>query len=224
MSGDLWLARAIDALRAHRCYTLGFGDSVRQLPTYQFVVITSALSLARQLWRYGEPDLAERAFRLPAEDVANIGYRIGMLHLSGDSDRLWPDGPRDKAEILAVVEWLERSPRPSTRARRLPEKRLPLHLQATEAERLQAATEVADAVERFRHEGRVPPRALASLQHESCIIAQVTLAHAAATRRPRSRPSRPAGVVTFSEGTRLTRWRGHRPLGELDPCGRHPHF
>jgi hypothetical protein len=121
------------------------------------VVVTSALSLARQLWRYGEPDLAERALNLPPEDIANIGYRIAMLHRSGDSDRLWPEGPRNKAVILATIEWLEGSPRPSSRARRLPEKRLPLHLQATEEERWRATTEVGDAIERFRREGRIPP-------------------------------------------------------------------
>jgi hypothetical protein len=130
-----------------------------QPPKYPFVIVTSALSLARELWRYGEPDLAERAFHLPPEDVANIGYRIAMLLLSGDADRLWPDGPGDKAAILVVTEWLEGAPRPSSRVRRLPEKRLPLYLQATEAERWEATTEVADAVERLRREGRMSPRA-----------------------------------------------------------------
>jgi hypothetical protein len=129
-----------------------------QPPKYQFVIVTSALSLARQLWRFGEPDLAERAFHLPPEDVANIGFRIAMLLESGDADRLWPDGPGDKALILAVTEWLEGAPRRSSRMRRLPEKRLPVHLQATQAVRWEATNEVGDAVERLRREGRISPR------------------------------------------------------------------
>lgn len=114
------------------------------------VVVTSALSLARQLWRYGEPALAKRALALSPENVASIGFRSGRLVLSGDADRLWPDGPRDKAVVLAVIEWLEGAPRPSGRARRLPEKRLPSHLQASDAERWQATAEVARAVDRLR--------------------------------------------------------------------------
>lgn len=122
---------------------------------YPVVIVTSALSLARQLWRYGEPALAERALGLSPEDVAKIGYRSGMLVLSGDADRVWPDGPQDKAAVLAVMERLEGAPRPPRRARRLPEKRLPPHLQATEAERWHATTEVADAVDRPMHGGRM---------------------------------------------------------------------
>ena len=41
-------------------------------------VITSPLSLARQLWRYGEPDLAGRALMSNATEVADIGERAGV--------------------------------------------------------------------------------------------------------------------------------------------------
>lgn len=119
----------------------------------RLVVVTSALSLARQLWRYGEPALAEQAHGLSAEDVADIGYRSGTLVLSGEADRLWPGGPRAKAAVLAAIERLEGAPRPPRRARRLPEDRLPPHLQATEAERSLATTEVAGAVDRLTHGG-----------------------------------------------------------------------
>jgi hypothetical protein len=124
------------------------------------VVVTSALSLARQLWRYGEPALAEQALALSPDEVATIGHRSGSLVLSGDADRLWPDGPADKAAVLAVTERLEGAPRRPRRARRLPEERLPAHLQATEAERWQATTEVAEAVDRRRHGGRIARRSI----------------------------------------------------------------
>jgi hypothetical protein len=112
-------------------------------------VITSALSLARELWRYGEPDLADQALRLGPEQVADIGFRTGQLLSSEEADRLWPGGPRgDKAILLAAIEQLEGHARPCARNRRLPEKMLPAQLQATEAERLDAAQEVAQVVTR----------------------------------------------------------------------------
>lgn len=111
-------------------------------------VITSGLSLARELWRYGEPDLAQKALRLPAEEVLAIGARVGPLLASGDADRLWPNGPRDRAVLLAVVEHLEGEARPCARRTRLPEERLPDDLQATEDERYAAAAEVARLVDR----------------------------------------------------------------------------
>jgi hypothetical protein len=112
-------------------------------------VITSALSLARELCRYGEPQLADRALRLGPEQVADIGLRTGQLLSSGEADRLWPSGPRgDKALLVAVIEQLEGNPRPCARNRRLPEKTLPARLQATEDERLAAAQEVAQVLTR----------------------------------------------------------------------------
>jgi hypothetical protein len=106
-------------------------------------VVTSSLSLARELWRYGEPALAEAALRLSPEDVADVGLRIGDLALSGEANRLWPDGPKDRAVLLAAVERLEGAPRPCARTRRLPEKSLPPDLQASEAQRWAAAEAVA---------------------------------------------------------------------------------
>lgn len=115
----------------------------------QMQVITSALSLARELWRYGEPELADRAFQLSPEQVADIGLRTGQLLSSREADRLWPSGPRgDKALLLAVIEQLEGRARPCARNRRLPEKTLPARLQATQGERLAAAQDVAEVVTR----------------------------------------------------------------------------
>jgi hypothetical protein len=105
-------------------------------------VVSSALSLARELWRYGEPELAERALRLPAGRVLAIGARVEPLHRSGDAQRIWPDGPKDRALLLAAVEELEGRPRPCARRIRLPERRLPEELQATEEQRWQANREV----------------------------------------------------------------------------------
>jgi hypothetical protein len=44
-------------------------------------VVTSSLSLARELWRYGESELADRALRLSPGQVADIGHRAGQPEL-----------------------------------------------------------------------------------------------------------------------------------------------
>ena len=111
-------------------------------------VITSSLSLARELWRHGESELADRALQLTPDQVADIGHRAGHLYTSGEADRLWPGGPSGKAGLLAVIEQLEGHARPCARSRRLPEKALPKQLQATEDERWAAAHEVAEIVTR----------------------------------------------------------------------------
>lgn len=105
---------------------------------------TSSLSLARELWRYGEPALADRARRLKPKDIIGLGERAGEIQISGESDRLWPDGPRgDKDLLLAATELLEGKARPTQRARRLPEKGLPAELHATEQELSDAANEIS---------------------------------------------------------------------------------
>jgi DNA-directed RNA polymerase subunit K/omega len=112
-------------------------------------IVTSSISLARQLWRYGEPELAEKARVLRPPRLLQLGERAGEIQLSGASDRLWPEGPRDdKALLLAATELFEGTARPTQRTRRLPEKKLPAELQATEQELWDAANEVA--MEEFR--------------------------------------------------------------------------
>jgi hypothetical protein len=107
-------------------------------------IFTSSLSLARQLWRYGEAPLASRARSLKPKDLIALAERAGEIQMSGEGDRLWPDGPRgDKALLLAATERLEGKARPTQRTRRLPEGRLPAELQATEQERWDAASEVS---------------------------------------------------------------------------------
>lgn len=112
-------------------------------------IVTSSLSLARQLWRYGEPELATKARRLRPAKLLELGERAGELEVSGEGERLWPDGPKsDRALLLAATELLDAKARPTKRARRLPEKKLPAELQATEQELWDAANEVS--MEEFR--------------------------------------------------------------------------
>jgi hypothetical protein len=106
-------------------------------------ITTSSLALARQLWRYGEAPLADRARRLKPKDMIGLGERAGEIQVSGEGDRLWPDGPRgDRALLLAATELLEGKARPTQRARRLPVGKLPAE-QATEQELWDAANEVS---------------------------------------------------------------------------------
>ena len=107
-------------------------------------IVTSALSLARELWRYGEAPLAGRARKLKPKDLIELGERAGEIQASGEGDQLWPDGPRaDKALLLAATELLEGKARPTQRTRRLPVGKLPAQLQATEQELYDAASEVS---------------------------------------------------------------------------------
>jgi hypothetical protein len=119
-------------------------------------IITSPLSLARQLWRYGEPDLAGRALMLKATEVADIGERAGVLY-GPEADALWPRGPSDKPLMLAAIEHLDGVARPCRKARRLPEKSLPSNLQASEEQRWATTLPVAAVVD-ARNAGRATHR------------------------------------------------------------------
>jgi hypothetical protein len=112
--------------------------------TARLVITIPPVSIARELWRLAEPDLASRAVRLTPEEAADIGERAGDLHLSGDASRLWPDGPSGAtpAVLLATIEYVEGTARPCRRNRRLPEKQLSPELQLTEDERWVAAEPV----------------------------------------------------------------------------------
>ncbi|TCC59723.1 hypothetical protein E0H73_24200 [Kribbella pittospori] len=111
-----------------------------------FVIRTPPISIARQLWRLGEPELAERAAKLTAVEAKRIGERAGQLQESGRAAKLWPDGPRGvtPAVMLAAIEHLEGKARPCARRRRLPEKQLPPSLQSTEDERWAALTAMTE--------------------------------------------------------------------------------
>lgn len=119
----------------------------------RFVIVIPPVSIARELWRFGEPDLASRAAALTPEEAADIGERAGELDLSGDARRLWPDGPSGvtPALMLATIEYLEGTARPCRRTRRLSVKQLPQELQLSEDERWRAAEPVRDEMNRRLH-------------------------------------------------------------------------
>jgi hypothetical protein len=107
-------------------------------------IVTSALSLAQELWRYGEAPLADQARKLRPKELIELGERAGHIQQSGEGDQLWPDGPRaDRALLLAATELLEGKARPTQRTRRRPVGKLPAELQATEQELYDAASEVS---------------------------------------------------------------------------------
>lgn len=115
------------------------------------------VSIARQLWRYGEPELAHRAMALTADDTADIGERAGDLHHSGTAARAWLNGPSGvtPAVLLAAIEFLEGEMRPASRVRRLPQKSLPAEMQLSEEE-MWPAMEPVSRVMTARLHGKPP--------------------------------------------------------------------
>ena len=107
-------------------------------------ITTSSLSLAQELWRYGEAPLAGRVRKLKPKDMIELAERAGQIQSSGEGEALWPDGPAAaRALLLAATERLEGKARPMQRTRRLPAAKLPAELQASEQELSDAANEVA---------------------------------------------------------------------------------
>jgi hypothetical protein len=108
-------------------------------------VTAPPISIARELWRYGEPQLAAAALRISLRDALRISVRAGELFLSGTADRVWADGPQTMRRplLVAAIEHLEGAARPPSRRRRLPERSLPPELQATEEERWNALGEMS---------------------------------------------------------------------------------
>lgn len=117
------------------------------------MITIPAVSIARELWRLGEPHLAARALELSPAAAADIGQRAGELQQSGRAAALWPDGPRGvtPAVMLAVIEHLEGEARPCRRNRRLPEKSLPEELRVTEDQRWAAIEPVSRIVDARMH-------------------------------------------------------------------------
>lgn len=119
----------------------------------EFVITMPAVSYARELWRYGEQDLARRAAVMSPAECADVGVRAGELSATGEASRLWPGGPRGHttAVLLAVVEHLEGCARPCARTRRAAESSLPAQWQLTEDQRWAALEPVVRAMEARRH-------------------------------------------------------------------------
>ena len=59
----------------------------------RLVIIIPPVSIARELWRLGEPELAVRAADLSASGAADIGEQAGDLHHSDQAVAMWPTGP-----------------------------------------------------------------------------------------------------------------------------------
>lgn len=114
----------------------------------RFVITMPQVSIARELWRYGEQELAQRAMGLSTEEAANIGERAGDLHHSGTAARVWPNGPSGvtPAVLLAAIEFFEGRLRPAARVRRLPERNLPVAMRLSEEDRWQAMQPVSDVM------------------------------------------------------------------------------
>jgi len=111
-------------------------------------IIVPAVTLASELWRYGEDALWPRALILSASEMVDIGQRAAEL-LGTKSTALWPDGPRgSRPVLLAGIEYLEGKVRPASRNRSRPMREMPDELQSTEAERMAAANELAQELDR----------------------------------------------------------------------------
>jgi hypothetical protein len=119
--------------------------------------ITSPLALGRTLWCHGEPDLAQQALGLDPEVVLDIGTRTGVLIESGEANTAWPDGPKYRALLLAVVERLEGSYRPCRLSMALPSSDLPPECRATEKALAKAADPVSRAADERRKAGHPVP-------------------------------------------------------------------
>jgi hypothetical protein len=105
-------------------------------------IIISAVSLATELWRYGEDDLWPRALLLSASEMVDIGERAAEL-LGTNGIALG-----SRPVLLAGIEYLEGDVRPASRNRSRPIREMPNELRSTEAERLAASNEVAKELDR----------------------------------------------------------------------------
>lgn len=99
-------------------------------------VVTSALSLARLLWWYGEDELWPKARALEPIQVADLADEFGRLRDDpAKVARVWPDAPRDAYLVLPVIELLEGRARPAARRRKRPRKLMPAELALSKDER-----------------------------------------------------------------------------------------
>lgn len=65
---------------------------------------TSALSLARILWWYGEDDLWPRALNMEPVEVADLAPEFARLRMEPDElKKLWPGHPRDAYLLVPLI-------------------------------------------------------------------------------------------------------------------------
>lgn len=122
------------------------------------VITISPVSLAEELWRFGEDDLARRALALSPSAAADIGERAGELGISGVDKIIWPSGPGTSARLylLAAIEHLDGALRPCVRDRRRPVAALPAELAVTESAARSSYDLVNAEVQRRLHSSGAP--------------------------------------------------------------------
>lgn len=94
-------------------------------------VVTSAKSLARDLWAFGEDDLWPEALVLAPAAIAGLSAEFGRLRTDPEAvARIWPDAPEEAFLLIPVIERLEGRRRPAVRSRRRPRSAMPEILQS----------------------------------------------------------------------------------------------
>jgi hypothetical protein len=89
-------------------------------------VLTSAKSLARELWSYGEDDLWPQALVLDPPTLANLSAEFGRLRTDAEAvARIWPEAPDEAYLLIPAIERLEGRRRPAARSRRRPRTTMP---------------------------------------------------------------------------------------------------
>ncbi len=89
-------------------------------------VLTSAKSLARDLWAFGEDDLWPQALVLAPDAIAGLSAEFGRLRTDPEAvRRIWPDAPEEAFLLIPVIEKLEGLRRPAVRSRRRPRSGMP---------------------------------------------------------------------------------------------------
>jgi len=90
------------------------------------LVLTSAKSLARELWAYGEDDLWPQALVFEPATLAGLAAEFGRLRTDAEAvGRVWPDAPDEAFLLIPVIERLEGRRRPAARSRRRPRTHMP---------------------------------------------------------------------------------------------------
>jgi len=140
-------------LHGHAAEGIGINGLGHTASVGKLVITMPAVSYARELWRFGERELAYRAASMDARECADVGERAGELSLSGEAPGLWPGGPSGHASaiLLAVIEHLEGRARPCSRSRRAPAKSLPPEWQLSESQRWAAVESVAREMDSRLH-------------------------------------------------------------------------
>lgn len=89
-------------------------------------VVTSAKSLARELWAFGEDELWPQALVLAPDAIAGLSAEFGRLRTDPEAvHRIWSDAPDEAFLLIPVIEMLDGRRRPAVRSRRRPRSAMP---------------------------------------------------------------------------------------------------